>query len=111
MRFIDTLRGEGNVVESICRVLREQGCRVAARTDRAWRRQRPATRTLMGAHVVNAVRDTAWKQDAGGGAQLTAEACTGDGGSAPIRPGRRDGRQFWVNRPPDEAVEAQWCSP
>ena len=35
--FIDELRAEGHAVESICRVLREQGCQVAARTYRAWR--------------------------------------------------------------------------
>ena len=35
MGFIDTMRAEGHAVESICRVLREQGCQVAARTYRA----------------------------------------------------------------------------
>ena len=34
--FIDEMRAEGHAVESICRVLREQGCQVAARTYRAW---------------------------------------------------------------------------
>ena len=48
MGFIDTLRAEGYAVESICRVLREQGCQVAARTYRDWRtaalpRERSAT--------------------------------------------------------------------
>jgi hypothetical protein len=28
MGFIDTLRSEGHAVESICRVVREQGCQV-----------------------------------------------------------------------------------
>ena len=37
MGFIDTMRSEGHAVESICRVLREQGCQIAARTYRAWR--------------------------------------------------------------------------
>ena len=45
MGFIDTMRAEGHAVESICRVLREQGCQVAARTYRSWsrpgRRSRP----------------------------------------------------------------------
>jgi hypothetical protein len=31
MGFIDQMRAEGFAVESICRVLREQGCQVAAR--------------------------------------------------------------------------------
>ncbi len=34
MGFIDTMRSEGHAVESTCRVLREQGCQVAARTYR-----------------------------------------------------------------------------
>jgi len=38
MGFIDTLRGEGHAVESVCRVLREQGCEIAARTYRSWKR-------------------------------------------------------------------------
>lgn len=39
MAFIDQQRVEGYAVESICRVLREQGCQVAARTYRAWTRR------------------------------------------------------------------------
>jgi putative transposase len=48
MGFIDTMRAEGHAVESICRVLREQGCRIAARTYRAWKQtNRPiASRTM-----------------------------------------------------------------
>ena len=30
MGFIDTMRSEGHAVESICRVLREQGCQITA---------------------------------------------------------------------------------
>jgi hypothetical protein len=48
MGFIDTLQAEGYAVESICRVLREQGCQIAARTYRAWRAARqPAARTVV----------------------------------------------------------------
>jgi hypothetical protein len=36
MGFIDAQRSHGHAVESICRVLREQGCQVAARTYRSW---------------------------------------------------------------------------
>jgi hypothetical protein len=36
--FIEECRQGGHAVESICRVLREQGCQVAARTHRAWSR-------------------------------------------------------------------------
>jgi biotin operon repressor len=35
--FIDQMREKGFAVESVCAVLREQGCQVAARTYRAWR--------------------------------------------------------------------------
>jgi hypothetical protein len=37
MAFIDAMRDEGHAVESTCRVLREQGCPIAARTYRAWK--------------------------------------------------------------------------
>ena len=63
MGFIDTMRAEGHAVESICRVLREQGCQIAARTYRSWKRSGRvvAARTVSDAHVVDAVRDIAWK--------------------------------------------------
>lgn len=59
--FIDTMRSEGHAVESICRVLRQQGCQVAARTYRDWRTAVPAARTISDAQVLDAVRDIAWK--------------------------------------------------
>jgi transposase InsO family protein len=34
--FVDEMRTEGHAVESICRVLREQGCQIAALTYRLW---------------------------------------------------------------------------
>lgn len=63
--FIDTMRAEGHAVESVCRVLREQGCQIAARTYRAWKHpDRPvATRTVTDAMVVDAVRELAWTVD------------------------------------------------
>ena len=36
MGFIDTMRNQGHAVESICRVLCEQGRQIAARTYRNW---------------------------------------------------------------------------
>jgi putative transposase len=62
MGFIDTMSGEGHAVESICRVLREQGCQVAARTDRSWKKPKRAVaaRTVTDAQVVDAVCDIAW---------------------------------------------------
>lgn len=62
MGFIDTLRAEGHAVESICRVLREQGCQIAARTYRSWKspQRSIAARTFSDAEVVDVVRDLAW---------------------------------------------------
>jgi len=56
------MRAEGHAVESICRVLREQGCQIAARTYRSWRRagRAVAARTVTDARVVDAVREIAW---------------------------------------------------
>jgi putative transposase len=52
MGFIDTMRGEGFAVETICQVLREQGVAVAARTYRAWK---TPTRVLAARTVIDAV--------------------------------------------------------
>lgn len=79
MGFIDTMRSRGHAVESVCRVLREQGCQVAARTYRAWRtpgRVLPA-RTLTDARVVDAVRATAWATDPDGRRMLAPEGLYG----------------------------------
>ena len=64
MGFIDQLRSEGFAVESICRVLKEQGVKIAARTYRSWRQGRVATRTVSDALVMDAVREIAWKDRA-----------------------------------------------
>lgn len=37
MGFIDQMRSQGHAVESVIRVLREQGVKIAARTYRAWK--------------------------------------------------------------------------
>ncbi len=79
MGFIDSLRGQGYAVESICRVLREQGCQIAARTYRAWKRTDRviAARTVTDAQVVDAVRDLAWIVDDQGRGKLTPEGLYG----------------------------------
>jgi transposase InsO family protein len=61
MAFIDQMRAEGFTVESICRVLREQGVKIAARTYRAWKTRPVAARTVTDAMVVDAVRQAAWE--------------------------------------------------
>jgi transposase InsO family protein len=54
------MRAKGFAVESICAVLTEQGCQVAARTYRAWRaRTQPSTRTVSDAVVIDALLATA----------------------------------------------------
>ena len=79
MGFIDTLRSEGHAVESICRVLPEQGCQIAARTYRSWKdTNRPvAARTVSDAQVLDAVRDLAWRVDDQGRRKLTPEGLYG----------------------------------
>jgi hypothetical protein len=57
--LIDTMRSEGHAVESICWVLRGQGCQIAARTYLAWRVRHVATRRVADARVLDAVCDTA----------------------------------------------------
>ncbi len=53
------MRVKGFAVESICAVLSEQGCQVAARTYRAWKQGvAPSARTVPDAHVVHALRAT-----------------------------------------------------
>src|SRR5699024_258458 len=56
------MRALGHAVESICAVLREQGCQVAARTYRAWKsaNRQVAARTITDAHIANVIRDIAW---------------------------------------------------
>lgn len=58
--FIDTMRAEGHAVESIIRVLREQGVKIAARTYRTQRKGVIAARTITDAQVYGAVREAAW---------------------------------------------------
>jgi transposase InsO family protein len=79
MGFIDTMRSDGHAVESICRVLCEQGCQVAARTYRSWKQpdRAVADRTITDAIVVDLVRDLAWAVDERGRRRLTPEGLYG----------------------------------
>ena len=78
MGFIDTLRVQGFAVESVCTVLTEQGCQIAARTYRAWRTRRaPAARTVRDAQVINAIIDVCWRRDDAGVLRLTPEGLYG----------------------------------
>jgi putative transposase len=59
MAFIDDMRSKGHAVESTCAVLSEHGCRVAARTYRAWKRcAGPAARTVSDAVILDALLAT-----------------------------------------------------
>ena len=60
MAFIDDMRGPRPRGRCRCRVLREQGCQVAARTYRSWKQaDRPiATRTLSDAVLIDALLAT-----------------------------------------------------
>lgn len=66
--LIDECREAGHAIESVCRVLSEQGCQIAARTYRAWASpiQHVAPRTVTDAIVMDAVRDAAWTVDTDG---------------------------------------------
>ena len=77
MGFIDAQRAQGRAVGSICRVLREQGCQIAARTYRAWRTRQPSARTLSDATVVEAITQIAYTLDLRGRRRLTAEGLYG----------------------------------
>lgn len=63
MGFIDQMRSEGHAVESIIRVLRRQGVKIAARTYRAWKHGLVASRTVTDALILDAVRDAAWSTE------------------------------------------------
>ena len=75
--FINSLHTNGFAVESICRVLREQGVAIAARTYRAWKARRPAARTVSDARVVDAVRSVVWKVNDDGRRTMTPEGLCG----------------------------------
>ena len=79
MGFIDTMRAKGHAVESVCRVLREQGCQIAARTYRSWAQtnRAVAARIVSDARVVDAVRTLAWTTDPHGRRKLTPEGLYG----------------------------------
>ncbi len=64
---------------SICRVLRQQGCQVAARTYRSWVQsgRSPADRTITDAMVIDRVRGLAWTVDADGVRRMTPEGLYG----------------------------------
>lgn len=55
--FIDDMRVQGYAVESVCRVLSEQGCQVAARTYREWKIQKPSPRDISDAYLINEIWD------------------------------------------------------
>ena len=77
--FIDAQRGEGHAVESICRVLSEQGCQVAARTYRAWKSpsREIAARTVSDAVIVDAIRSLSTTTDRQGRVRATPESMYG----------------------------------
>ncbi len=56
--FIDQMRARKFRVESICRVLTEQGVAVAGRTYRHWKKAAPSARTITDAELTDALRAT-----------------------------------------------------
>jgi transposase InsO family protein len=78
MGFIDEMRTKGHAVESVCRVLREQGCQVAARTYRDWKRAQPSARDVEDAYLMNVIWDLFHVRDERTGAwRASAESLYG----------------------------------
>lgn len=80
MDFIRSQHEEhGHAVESVCRVLRGQGCQVAARTYRAWRGRRAlSTQQVELAYLMNNIHALAYGWDAAAGQyRLTPEGLYG----------------------------------
>lgn len=77
--FIDEMRAEGYAVESVLRVLRQQGVGIAARTYRSWKSPtRIAARTVTDALVEGKIRELAWTHDeASGRRRMTPEGLYG----------------------------------
>ena len=75
MAFVDAMRAKGCAVESICRVLREQGCQIAARTYRSWKQphRQLASRVMTDAAVIDAIRSAAYDENG----RLTPEGLYG----------------------------------
>ncbi len=73
------MRNQVYAVESILRVLRQQGLQIAARTYRAWKRPaRIADRTITDAVVEDTIRDLAWTfNETTGRRQMTPEGLYG----------------------------------
>ena len=96
MGFIDAMRAEGHAVESICRVLSEQGCQVAARTYRAWKSPTRvvAARNYTDAVVIDAIHAACTRhrprRTAAGDSGEPVRAAEDDGLPAPQR-SPRDG--------------------
>jgi transposase InsO family protein len=80
MGFIDSMRTDGHTVESVCRVLCEQGCQIAVRTYRSWKRAhlRLPARTVSDAIIEDKIRSLAWRVDERDGRRkLTPEGLYG----------------------------------
>ena len=65
-RFIDEQRAVGRGVESICRVLREQGVQVAPRTYRSWKSKPASLRAFSDAAVIDRLRSLRTGSASGG---------------------------------------------
>jgi transposase InsO family protein len=57
-QFVDQMRAQGYRVESICRVLTEQGVQVAGRTYRSWKTAPPSSRTVTDAYLTDSLLTT-----------------------------------------------------
>lgn len=67
------MRSKGFAVESVCRVLQEQGYQIAARTYRAWKARPPSARAISDQKVLEAIEKLAWTIGPQGRRRLTPE--------------------------------------
>ncbi|MDI9897440.1 hypothetical protein QM797_22200 [Rhodococcus sp. IEGM 1381] len=58
VQFIDQMPAQNHRVESICRVLTEQGVQVAPRAYRNWKSAPPSARAISDAYLTAALGDT-----------------------------------------------------
>lgn len=96
------MRTEGHAVESTCRVLREQGWRVAARTYRTWKSPTRviAARTHSDAMVIDAIHAVCTTTGPDGHVKARPESLYGRGKMTALlrRPGQPDVAGCTVNR-------------
>ena len=114
LAFIDEMRAEGYAVESILRVLRQQGLAIAARTYRGWKRPARIADTVTDALVEDKIRELAWTvNQVIGQVQMTPEDLYGRRKWVPLLrpPARPRGHLPWCGGPGDAHARSRGHPP